>query len=216
MKNYVKCAKANGAHIFTTILGDKNISKYRLIRDNKYVEIERINGKIEQLEIEKDTIRELDKSLEDTLSFCNEIVNESIDESLTLKKVLFGVHFTNAILNWSLGNIILASCWTLSTGLVYTQIHNPLMLKKELKLVTWINNNKDKVNEVIKDEVDSKRETTTETNTLNMITPKYPTELVPYSESMYEEGINLNNIDELSNKQLRSLKRKVLKRERRK
>ena len=43
MKNYVKRAKANGAHIFTTILDDKNISKYRLVHDNKYVEIERRN-----------------------------------------------------------------------------------------------------------------------------------------------------------------------------
>ena len=49
-----------------------------------------------------------------------------------------------------------------------------------------------------------------------MITPKYPTDLVPYSESMYEEGISLNNIDELTNKQLRGLKRKVLRKERRK
>ena len=149
--------------------------------------------------------------MEETLDFYKDKVNKKINESISLKQILLSLHLTNAILNWSFGNIISACCWTACTGLVYLQIHNPLMLKRELKLVSWINDNKDKVNEV-----DSKRETSSNTNTLNMITPKYPTDLVPYSESMYEEGISLNNIDELTNKQLRGLKRKVLRKERRK
>ena len=216
MKNYISRAKTNGVHIYTSLSEDKYISKYRLIHDNKYVEIERINGRCDHFEIEKDTIKELDRSLEETLDFYKDKVNKKINESVSLKQILLSLHLTNAILNWSFGNIISACCWTACTGLVYLQIHNPLMLKRELKLVSWINDNKDKVNEVIREEVDSKRETSSNTNTLNMITPKYPTDLVPYSESMYEEGISLNNIDELTNKQLRGLKRKVLRKERRK
>ena len=216
MKNYIDRAKTNGIHIYTSRQEDLYLKKYRLIRDNKFVEIERLNGRREQFEVEEDTIKNLDSDLEKTLDFYNEKVDKEINKSLSLKGVLISLHFTNAVLNWSLGNIFSACCWTACTGLCYLQIHNPLMLKRELKLVSWINENKDRVNEVIREEVDSKREKNTSTNTLNPVISKYPTELVPYSESMYEEGINLNNMDELTTKQLRVLKRKVLKKERRK
>ena len=216
MKNYINRAKTNGVHIYTSLSEDKYISKYRLTRQNKYVEIEMINGRREEFEVEEGTIEELDRSLKKTLDLYKEKVTKKVNENISLKSMLISLHLTNAILNWSLGNIISACCWTACTGLTYLQIHNPLMLKRELKLVSWINENRDKVNEVIREEVDSKREQTTSTNTLNMITPKYPSDLVPYSESMYENGLNLNNIDELTNKQLRNIKRKVLRKERRK
>lgn len=215
MKNYISRAKSHGVHIYTSLSEDKYISKYRLTRQNKYVEIEKINGRREEFVVEEGTIEELNHSLEKTLDFYKEKLNKKINENISFKGILIGLHLTNAILNWSLGNIISACCWTACTGIVYLQIHNPLMLKKELKLVSWINENKDRVNEVIREEVDSKREKTIATNTLNMIASKYPTDLVPYSETMYEEGISLNNIDELTNKRLRSIKRKVLKKERR-
>lgn len=100
----------------------------------------------------------------------------------------------------------------LLAGSIYFRLsYLPYKLKKEIKLVTWVIENKEYVDEVIKTEVERKMPVTTETDTMIPVKQEYPTGLVPYSENLYEEGINLNNIDELNVKVLRKLKKKATK-----
>ena len=42
-----------------------------------------------------------------------------------------------------------------------------------------------------------------------------PIDIIPYSKEMYYDGVNLNNINDINYKELKKLKRKVLKLERR-
>ena len=76
-------------------------------------------------------------------------------------------------------------------------------------MIGWIIDNKKDADSVIHRDVDSKRKTD-----LSQLTPVvdysvYPDD-APYAEEMYNNGINLNNISELSTKQLQKLKKKTM------
>ncbi|MBQ7105053.1 MAG: hypothetical protein IJN90_04280 [Bacilli bacterium] len=215
MKDYIYEAKKHGLTIYSPSYKSDYIKGYTLNRENNYVLIKYADGRLENKEIEENTISELNDSMKRTFDFYCEKIFPKVKEQIGWKGGIVGLDLINASLNLSLQNYFSGFCWLTCAALYYIQIHAPLKLQRELKLVSWIYDNKDKVNEVIKEEVDSKIEKPEITATTNNLpTLEYPTSLVPYSEEMYEEGINLNNIDSLDNKTLRKLKRKVLKKER--
>lgn len=218
MKDYIVEAARHNIHIYKPRRGDTAYVKgYVLNKENNYVAIKYLDGKYETKKVEETTIDELNQSLEQTFNYYCENINSKVKQDVGLKGSIVALHLTNATLNLSLRNFLAGFCWLTCAGLYYLQIHHPLKLKRELKLVSWVYENRGKVNEIIKEEVDSKvKKVDTSVMTNNIPSIKYPTDEVPYSQNMYEDGINLNNIDELNNKQLRALKRKVLKKERRK
>ena len=76
----------------------------------------------------------------------------------------------------------------------------------EMKTISWLLENRDKVNAMIREDVDSY--ITDVTN--NFV---YPEEEVLYPKVMYEEGINLNNIEDITPKELKLIKKKTKQRE---
>ena len=88
------------------------------------------------------------------------------------------------------------------SSLFLATISRPYKLKKEIQLVSWIYDNKDKVNELIKEE----------TKGMNQ-TQNIACETFPYPKEIIDDGINLNNIELLEVKQLSKIKRKIKNRE---
>lgn len=213
MKDYIYEAKKQDMVIYLDSFDRNLIKGYNINRENNYVAIEYLGGRREIKEIEDTTIDDLNESLNTTLGFyCNKI-NSKVKEKVGFRSSIVGMYGLNAALNFAIQRFALGSLWLTSSLFFYLSIHGKLKLKRELKLVSWINDNKEKVNEVIKEEVEKKIEKPEITATTNNIPRiEYPKELVPYPEEIYEDGINLNNIDELDNKTLRKLKRKVKKR----
>ena len=209
MKDYIREAKKINVHIFNA----KYLQKYKIHREAEYVELYYMNGSYDTKYLNEVTEEELKIKQRNDLRDIEKSVIERTNFDVKFGSIVSASYFTLGTLFSIIKNTNIA-VWFTWGGYFLFKALRPMKLRKDIALAGWICDNQDKVNEIIKEEVDSKREQTTSTNTLNMITPKYPTDLVPYSESMYQEGINLNNIDELDTKTLRKLKRKVMKKER--
>ena len=206
MKNYgLKALELNVLPYSNFIPG---IEKYKINKENNYVSIKYLNGETECLPLSETSVEELDKKQKEGLEYLYEKASSEVKEQKNSKSFLISLHATNFFLNLLNQNFFSATCWLACVGICYISIYRPYKLKQELKLVKWFDENKERVNEVIKEEVETKA--TYEKSSINQVLI-YPKDLVPYSESMYEDGINLNNIDELSDKELIKLKRKTLK-----
>ena len=209
MKDYISEARKYNVRIYN----NDYLRKYKIHKDAKYVELFYMGDVYDTKYLEEVNEESLIKQQRDDLREIESKVKQKTDFDVKSGFIVSSLYFVLGTALSTIGRSNIA--WYVWANYFLFKALRPMKLRKDIALTGWIIDNKDKVNEVIKDEVDSKRETTTETNTLNMITPKYPIDLVPYSESMYEEGINLNNIDELSYKTLKKLKRTVKRKERR-
>ena len=164
-------------------------------------------------------VEELQKETKEILDFKQQLqfremkdkLEPDIDSRIRWQGTIFLFDATNSLLQFTTGNWLAGTCWLLAGSIYFRLSYLPYKLKKEIKLVTWVIENKEYVDEVIKTEVERKMPITTETDTMIPVKQEYPTGLVPYSENLYEEGINLNNIDELNVKVLRKLKKKATK-----
>lgn len=186
------------------------IESYEIKKEHNHVEIKYMNGITHRFKLTENTKKELDEiQLEQLNQMVNEI-NPEIDKKIRSYKPIVGLHGINVLLNYTLGNWIAGTCWLISTGIWSSYCYFPYKLKKEINMVKWFIDNKDSVNQIIKEEVEEKMPEIEE-NTMIPVRREYPKDLVPYSENLYEEGINLSNIDELNMKQLKKLKKKALK-----
>lgn len=208
MKNYSLLASKYGvigSHMDTF----DYISNYKINRENNYVEITHMSGWKKKEELKEDTIQKLDKQQRDQLDAMRDKINPKIDSRIHWQSTLLFLYGTNTLLQYSQQHWFAGSCWLAGAGIYFAQCYFPYKLKKEMSLVAWIMDNKEYVDQVIQREVSDKMPKTEETNTMNLVKVDYPTDLVPYSETMYEEGINLSNIDELKVGQLKKLKKKA-------
>lgn len=213
MKNYIDEARRYKVELYG---GYKYLQSYRINKESKYVELRYMNGLRDIKELSDITKEELDKRQRSDLKCIEDDVKEKTAFDIKYNGFISALYVFVGVFLKGLAN---AGCyvWLTWAGYFLAKSLRPLRLRKDIQLAGWIYDNRDKVNEVIHDEVIEKApnlEITAMTN--NAPLQKYPYGEVPYSKEMYDYGIDLNNIDELSNKQLRSLKRKVLKRERRK
>lgn len=211
MKDYISEAKKINVHIYNA----KYLQKYKIHKAAEYVELYYMNGSYDTKYLNEVTEEELKTKQRNDLRDIEKSVIEKTNFDIKVGSIASASYFALGTLFSIIRSSNIAIWFTWGSYFLFKALR-PMKLRKDIALAGWIIDNEDKVNEVLREEVDSKRETSSNTNTLNIITPKYPTELVPYSEAMYEEGISLNNIDELDTKTLKKLKRKVLKKERRK
>lgn len=211
MKDYVTMAGNMGLHIYQSVFDEPEIKNYKINRKNNNVEITYMTGCTTYEELKDTTKEELDEKQRQQLEELKSKIYPKVDQKLRFNGPIGGLYAFNGLLNsvlcrWGLGLI-----WFSASFFYSTTFLRPLKLKKDMELSGWIHDNREDVNKIIQAEVERKMDKPQITaETINMPMRKYPTEKVLYSESMYEEGISLNNIDELSIYQLYRLKRKVL------
>lgn len=217
MKNYINEARKHSITIYPSCLESNLIASYTLNKESSHVSIKYLDGQSLTEEIQETTEEELNTSLDETLDFYRQKIIPKINQQIGWKWSLVFLDLLNSSLQYATQNYFAGTCWLTCASLYYLQIHGPYKLKREIELVSWFHDHEQQANEVIKSEVESKiQRPEITTQTLNIPTYEYPQDLVPYPKNIYEYGLNLNNIHELNNKQLRKLKRKVLRKERKK
>ncbi len=194
------------------ITNKKWILDYKINREQHFVEITQWNGRTKKIYFrsggDKDIQQTLDKMQKDQFDKMVEAIEKDLKVEITnetfLNLVFLGLGVAAAPVS------LLAGGFFASFTLVsLPSAHLKLKLKRDLHLIGWIIDNKKDADSVIHRDVDSKRKTD-----LSQLTPVvdysvYPDD-APYSEEMYNNGINLNNISELSTKQLQKLKKKTM------
>lgn len=210
MKDYSKIASKYGV-IDSYMDTSDYIESYKINRKHKFAEIVYMCGWHHTEPLNETTEEELATKQKEQLEEMRDILEHKIDSRIHWQGSLLFLYSTNTALQYIMGNWFSGTCWLLVAGIHFGECYFPYKLKKEMSLVSWIIDNKEYVDQVIQKEVDSKMPKTEKTNTMNLIKTEYPTDLVPYSENMYEEGINLNNIDELKPRQLKKLKKQAQK-----
>lgn len=208
MKNYSRIASKYGV-IGSYMDTSDYVESYKINRNHKFAEIVYMSGWRHTEPLTETTEEELETKQKNQLLEMRDRLEPKIDSRIRWQGSLLFLYGTNTLLQYTVGHWFAGTCWLLGAGIYFGQCYFPYKLKKEMSLVAWIMDNKEYVDQVIQKEVDAKMPKTEETNTMNLIKREYPTDLVPYSENMYEEGINLNNIDELKPRQLKKLKKKA-------
>jgi hypothetical protein len=210
MKNYSRIASKYG--VIGSFMDTSNyIESYKINHQHQYVEIVHMSGWRHIETLDENTKKSLDQKQLEQLDEMREKINPKIDSRIHWQGSLLFLYGTNTLLQYSVGHWFAGTCWLLGAGIYFGQTYFPYKLKKEMTLVKWIMDNKKYVDQVIQEEVEEKMPKTTERNTMIPVKQEYPTDLVAYSERLYEEGINLSNIDELKIKQLKKLKKKATK-----
>jgi len=215
MKDYINEATNIGLKIYKKF-NDETVKEYTLLRNSNVVTIEYMNGSVEIKNLEEVDLNELDESQRQTLETLKKEIFSKTDKEIKFYGSFGAVYLSIAALQAAANDIVVGSVWFGYSSYSFFKAYRPYKLKKEMNLVSWIYDNKEEVNEVIKEEVrekinESGTEITSENDKNNMY--EYPKDLVPYSKEMYTYGINLNNIDELTTKQLRKMKRKTIARQ---
>jgi len=211
MKDYITLANNNGLAISRSLFEEPGIKNYKINRRENNVKITYMTDFTDYEELTDTTKEELDERQRQYLEKLKTKIYPKVDQRLRVNGPLGGLYFFNAVIQALVNKWGLSLLW-LSSSLLYSSIFlKPLKIKRDMEISGWIHDNRKDVDKIIRAEVESKMDKPKITaDTINMPMRKYPTEKVPYSESMYEDGISLNNVEELSTYQLYRLKRKVL------
>lgn len=208
MKNYIEEAKKINIQL-TSVYDINCLQRYYINRKNNYVELHYMNGLCMKEFLDDRDKEKFDEQQRKDLSLLTEKMDLKSRSTIAHYSTMTGIYTVTGATLLALNNLG-GIVWLAWTGYFLSKVIKPLKLKREMQLVGWIYDNKNDVNKIIREEVEAKMERGEITATTNNApVPKYPTEEVQYSRSMYENGIDLCNIDELSNQQLRKLKRKV-------
>lgn len=162
---------------------------------------------------EQEMIEELDETQKEQFEKMYEEVIKELKRKLKSNMPLTSLYLFNGVLQTCVGNFLNASVWA-AGSLVYavplTLTPKSFKLVREMKLVNWIIKNKSSVDALIHREVDDVRDVDLSHTAPIIRYDIYPTERTPYPEEIYNEGINLNNIESLDNKTLQGIKKKIL------
>ena len=227
MKDYITIANKSGTHIVPFYKTDW-IRNYKLDRKSRELTISYWNVEPYFLKIkpdetkecppekEKEMIAELDDAQREQFDKMYENITKECKRRLKWNMPIATMYLTNGILQICTGNFLGASVWA-AGSVIYTVplsiTPKSLKLVREMKLVKWIIENRDAVDALIHKEVDEARDVDLSHTAPVVRYDVYPTERTPYSEEMYNEGINLNNIESLDNKTLQEIKKKILQKE---
>lgn len=216
MKDYVSEAR----RLDLSIYGCSHLMQsYSINRHANHVRINYFNGISDFKELDKTDLDELDKKHEhDFVEMKETIVRHAKRESRfygIMGAVYFGVGVALRFFRSYPSGVI----WLTGSGYYFSKASRPWRLQKDLQLTSWIYDHRKQADKVIQTEVlenvSQNKDETTKTNNARMSDADYPYEKVPYSKEMYDEGINLNNINDISYRDMKKLKRKVLRLERR-
>lgn len=204
MYNYISLAKTGGI-IISNKMYETTIQNYHITKENDYVKVEYMNGKTKYVPLKDETLQELKEDQEQSFKKIKRKVGIHSGIMNGFKITLLGADIFLSTANFLTGNTL--------SGVAFLLLGTSMALNKtgskvyrEMKVVSWLLENQDKVNAMIRDDVDSY--ITDGTN--NFV---YPSEEVLYPRSMYEDGINLNNIEDLTPKELKLIKKKTKQRE---
>lgn len=215
MKNYELMAAKAGLSIYHSMYDEQGIKKYKINRKSNHVEITYMNGATTYNQLTETSKEDLDERQRVYLEKLKEKIYPKVEEKMRFNSPIGFLYSFNAILNFALQKWVIGFCWLTSASLYSTIFLRPLKLKKDMELASWIHDNREDVNKIIQKEVEKKMDKPEfDSETINIPRREYPTDKVPYAKEIYEDGICLNNMDELSNFQLRRLKQKVLRQRR--
>ena len=188
---------------------DKLIRSFSINKKDKYVEISYMNGKKATFPLSEVDIEELEMIQTQQLEEMKKKIYPKLNRNIAATGSLVTISGTVIIGNLIIGNPFLALGCLLSTTSTLLNTKS-FSLKREMNLISWINDHKEEANEVIREEVLSiVGEENLEQDSNNPRIIKYPRYETRYSEEMYYDGINLSNMGSLGLKELRQLKRKV-------
>ena len=204
MYNYILYAQNNGIKISNKMY-NTTIKKYQLNKENNNIRIEYMNGTTELMPIEETSLEKLKQKQEQSFKEIKRKTGIHVGIMNGLKIALLGT------------NIFLSTAYFIDgntrRGVAFLLLGTSMALNKtgskaysEMRLVSWLLDNKDNVNAMIKEDV----ERYASGDTIKFV---YPSEEVLYPKEMYEEGINLNNIENLSVNELKLIKKKTKQRE---
>lgn len=204
MYNYIDLARNNGIHISSKMY-NTTIKNYTLTKENNCVKVEYMDEETKYIPLEETTLKKIRQEQEIAFRKIKRKVGIHSGIMNGFKITLLGTDIFLSTANFLIGNV-----WG---GVAFLLLGTSMALNKtgskvysEMKVVSWLLENKDKVNAMIRDDV----ETYTSGDTMNFV---YPSEEVLYPRDMYEEGINLNNIEDLTTKELKLIKKKTKQRE---
>lgn len=216
MKDYVGEAR----RLNLSVYGCSHLMQsYSINRYANYVRINYFDGTTDLKDLDKTDLDDLDKKHErDFIKMKETVVKHAKRESGfygIMSAVYFGVGVALRFFrSYSSGVICLTG-----SGYYFSKASRPWRLQKDIQLTGWIYDHRKQADKVIKAEVlenvSQNKDETTKTNNALMKDADYPYGLVPYPKEMYDEGINLNNINDISYRDMKKLKRKVLRLERR-
>lgn len=188
---------------------DKLIRSFSVNKENKYVEISYMNGKKATFPLSEIDVQELEAIQTQQLEEMKKTIFPKLNRNIFATGSLVTISGTVIIGNLIIGNPFLALGCLLSTTSSLLNAKS-LSLKREMNLISWINDHKNEANEVIREEVLSiVPEENIEKDSNNPRIINYPRYETRYPEEMYYDGINLSNMGSLGLKDLRQLKRKV-------
>ena len=191
---------------------DKLIKSYTLNKEDKNVKIFYMNGGEITVPVEEVDIKELEQVQTEQLKEMQKRIYPKLNRNMALTSGFLTISGVGIIGNLLIGNP-LASLGCLLSTTSFLMNTKSFSLKREMKLISWINEHKEEVNDVIREEVDSLVDDKDRNESaLNQTIQTYPD--TKYPEEIYYDGINLGNMTSLGLKELRKIKRKVKKKER--
>lgn len=204
MYNYISLAQNNGIFISNKMY-NTTIQNYHLTKENDHIKIEYMDGRTKIVPTKEVSLEEIKQEQEKSFRKIKRKVGIHSGIMNGIKITLLGADVFLSTANFLTGNTL--------GGVAFLLLGTSMSLNKtgskvyrEMKTISWLLENEDKVNQMIREDVDSYIIDSTN----NFV---YPEEEVIYPKTMYDEGINLNNIESLTPKELRLIKRKTKQRE---
>ncbi len=204
MYNYISLAQNSGIFISNKMY-NTTIQNYHLTKESDYIRIEYMDGHTKVVPTKEVSLEEIKQEQEKSFRKIKRRAGIHSGIMNGFKITLLGADVFLSTANFLTGNTL--------GGVAFLLLGTSMSLNKtgskvyrEMKNISWLLENQDKVNAMIREDVDGY--ITDSTN--NFV---YPSEEVIYPQTMYEEGINLNNIESLTPKELKLIKNKTKQRE---
>ncbi len=204
MYNYISLAQNSGIFISNKMY-NTTIQNYHLTKESDYIRIEYMDGHTKVVPTKEVSLEEIKQEQEKSFRKIKRRAGIHSGIMNGFKITLLGADVFLSTANFLTGNTL--------GGVAFLLLGTSMSLNKtgskvyrEMKNISWLLENQDKVNAMIREDVDGY--ITDSTN--NFV---YPSEEVIYPQTMYEEGINLNNIESLTPKELKLIKKKTKQRE---
>lgn len=215
MKDFIKEANRLNLHVYGC---HDLMQSYSINRHANYVRIQYFGNTSEYKDLDKTDLTKLDKKHEEDFKTLKEKVIPPAKRESIFYGAMSSLYMTVGIILKGFLHRTSGVIWYFGAGYYLPKALEPWKLKKEIEITGWIYDHRANADKVIRQEVRSKvenRDTDMETNNYQISEQSYPHNGVPYSKEMYYDGVNLNNINDINYKELKKLKRKVLKLERR-
>ncbi len=196
------------------------VDSYSIDKERKEITVYYVDGHIEYVPLEDWTQEEIDEKISNSLAEIGDEAKKTKKLNRSFIAYSYGIATVVATM-FVLAGLPPLGVFSYSYG-VFSIVNIPYlrenlvanMMLKRLKMDKWVCEHSEETNQVIKEEVENVAQPKEVDATHLIPVPTsyiYPEGKTPYSQEMYEDGINLNNIAELQYNELKKIKKKVLK-----